>query len=168
MTNILLFIIVLILLFGASAVLGAISIIFWVIAIIAGIILVVKIIRDDLKEAAEKQRRRHLGNEVRKERDEVERIQYELEHPGRTRKKWFGLYVESEKKQGTFTESSLFYLLVVTGGLVGLFFLAILAIIIAVIIKMFSSDTTIPANSSNNQNGYNPTYSYSELKKIGE
>lgn len=165
MTNILLFVIILILLFGSAAILGAASMIFWAIAIISGAVLVIKIIKDDLREAAEKQERRHFKNEVRREQDKVERTQYELEHPGRTIKRWFGLYIEKDKEQGNFRDSSIFSLLLVTIGLLGLFLLAIIAV---VIIKMFSSDTSIPEGSFTNQNGYSPTYSNEELKNIGK
>lgn len=151
--------IIFILLFGAGTVLNALNIVFWIAVFLVIIILVLVGIGYLFQEAEKGQ----IQRKVQKQDDEAEQIQYELDNPGRTRKKWFGIYVESEKKQGKFTESSLFYLMIIIGGLVGLFFLAI---IVFMIINMFSSDTSIPVNSSSNQNIYNSTYSYQELKKM--
>lgn len=126
----LLLLIIFILLFGAGAVLNVLGFVFWIAVILIVIILFLVGI-GYLSQEAEKGL---IQSEIQKQDDEVERMQYELEHPGWTVKKWLGVYVESEKKQGE--SSALFYLVITIGVIFGLSFLAL---IVASIIGMYSS-----------------------------
>lgn len=130
----LLVLIVLILLFGAGAVLNILSVVFIVIIIIMGAGLFIWFISSIFQDTADSQRQWH----IQKQNDEEERIKYEIKNPGRTRKKWLGLYIESEKSgnQSSSLAQMFVYSIIILVGLVGLF---TVAIIVIGIIKMFSS-----------------------------